>query len=70
MSDMLDSRGNGIMSCKGGVHNDVKAFYLKVGLVQGLEGTSVIKVVVKRDSKVGVSDGSDKGGKFSRRCYA
>ena len=64
---MLDSGGNGVVGCERRVHNDTEMFYLKVGLVQGFEGTSVIKVVVKWDGEIGVCDGSDKGSMFSGR---
>ena len=58
--DVLDSQGNRIPGRESGVHDNAKAFYLEVGLVQGLKGAPIMEVVVKQDSKMGVCDGSDK----------
>ena len=57
--DVFDGGGDGVVGCEWRVHNDTEAFHLKVGLVQGFKGASVIEVVVKCDGKMGVSDGSD-----------
>ena len=65
MDNVLNGWGDGILGHERGVHNNAKAFHLKIGLVQGFEGTPIIKVMVKWDGKVGVHDGSDKSGMFS-----
>ena len=63
---MLDGGSNGIVSHEWRVHDDTKAFHLQVGLIQGLKGASIVKVVVKWDCKVRVRDGSDQHSMFSR----
>ena len=65
--DMFDCGGNGVPGCEWEVHDNVKAFNLEISLVQSFEGASIVKVVVKWYSKVGVHDDSDKGRVFSRR---
>ena len=39
---------------------------MEVGFIQGLKQTTIVEVVVEWYSKVGVCDGSDEGGMFSR----
>ena len=67
MGDVFDCRGNGVASGKWGVYDDAQAFHLEIGLVQGLEWTSIIKIVIEWYSEVGVCDGGDEGGMFDRR---
>ena len=55
------------MDSEWGVCDNTKVFNLEVGLIQGLEGASIIKVVVKRHGKMQVSDGSDKHRMLGRR---
>ena len=57
--DMFDSRSDGIPGGEWRVHDDTKALHLEISLVQGFKGTSIIKIVVKWYSEVGVRDGSD-----------
>ena len=65
--DMLDCKCNGVMGHEWRVYYDAEAFYLEVSLVQGFEGASIVKVMVKGHSEVVVSDNSDKSRMFSRR---
>ena len=64
---MFDSGSDGVPGHRGRVHNNAKAFNLKVGLIQGFKGASIIEVMVKGYGEVGVCDGGDKCGIFSRR---
>ena len=57
--DVFHGRGDGVLSCERGVYDDAEAFHLKVGLVKGFEGTTVIEVMIEWDGKVGVRDSSD-----------
>ena len=66
MGDVFDSGGDGIPGSERGVSNNTEAFHLEVSFVQSLERASIIKVMVERDSKVGVHDGSDKDRMLSR----
>ena len=65
--DMLDSGGDGITSGEWGVHDYTKTFDLEVCFVQGLEGASIIEVMIKGYGKVWISDSSDKYGVFDGR---
>ena len=65
-SDVFDRGGNSIVGRERGVHNDAETFHLQIDFVQGFKGTAVIKVMIEWDGEVGVSDGGDKGGMFSR----
>ena len=47
MGDMCNGGSNGISDCECGVYDDTKAFDLKVSLVQGFKGTSIVEVMVK-----------------------
>ena len=59
MGNMFDGGGDGVMGSEWQVYNNAKAFYLEVSFIQGLEGASIVKVVVKGHSEVGVCDGGD-----------
>ena len=65
--NMLNGRGDEVPGCERGVHNNAEAFYLEVSLVWGFEGASIVEVMVKWCSKMGVRDGSDEGSVFGRR---
>ena len=65
--NVLNGGGDGVPGCERGVHDNTKPFYLEISLVQGFEGASIIKVMVKWYSKMGVYDGSDKGSMFGGR---
>ena len=52
------------MSRERGVHNDAEMFHLEISLVQGFEGTAVVKVMIDWDGEVGVGDGGDECGMF------
>ena len=58
---------NGVPGGEQGVHNNAEVFNLEISLVQGFEGASIVKVVVKRYGKVGICDGGDESGIFSKR---
>ena len=62
--DVFDCGGDGVLSGEWGVYDDAKAFDLEIGFVQGLEGASIVEVMIKRYSEVGVSDGGDERGMF------
>ena len=62
--DVFDCGGDGVLGGERGVYDNTEAFDLEVSLVQGFEGASIVEVVVERDGKVRVSDGSDQGGMF------
>ena len=62
--DVFNSGGNCVLGGEGGVHNYAEVFHLQIGFVQGLEGTSVVEVMIKWDSEVEISDGSDEHGMF------
>ena len=64
--DVFDSRCDGVPGGEQRVHDITKAFNLKVSLVQGFKGASIIKVMVERYGEVGICDGSDVSGMFSR----
>ena len=66
MSNMLDGRGDGVLGGEQRVHNDVEVLYLKVDLVQGLKGVSIIEVMIKEHDKVWLSDGDDKNRMVNR----
>ena len=59
--------GNGIVSDEWRVHDYAEMFDLEIGLVQGLKGTAVVKIMIKGHSKMQICDGSDKCGMFSGR---
>ena len=67
MGNVFDGGGDRVMGCEQGVYNDAEVFHLKVSLVKGFKGASVIKVVVKWDGKMGICDGSDQCGVFGGR---
>ena len=64
--EVLDGGGDGVLGGEWGIYDDAKAFNLEVSLVQGFEGASIIEVVVEWHSEMGVSDGRDERGMFSR----
>ena len=63
--DVFDCGGDGVLGGERRVYNDTKSFHLEVGFVKGLEGATVVKVMVEWDGEVGVSDGGDEHGMFS-----
>ena len=62
--NVFHSRGDGVVSSEWGVNDDTQALHLEVGLVQSLERTAVVKVVIEWNGKVGVCDCSGKGSMF------
>ena len=63
---MFDSGCDRATGHEGGVHDDAEAFDLEIGFIQGFKGVTIIKVMVKRHSKMRISDGSDECGVVSR----
>ena len=59
MGNVFNAGGDGVPGGEWRIYDNTKVFYLEVGLIQGLEWASIIKVVVERDSDMGVYDGSD-----------
>ena len=57
--DMFDGRCNGVPGGEQGVHDNAKVFILEVSLVQDFKKTSIIEVMVKRHSEMGVCDDGD-----------
>ena len=57
--DVFNCGGDGVLSREGRVYDDAEMFNLEVSLVQGFEGTSIVKVMVEQHSEVRVYDGSD-----------
>ena len=57
--DVFNGGGDGILSSERGVYNDTESFHLEIGLVQGLEGTAIVEVMIEWDGKVGICDGGD-----------
>ena len=55
-SYVLDSGGDGIMSCEGRVYDDTEPLHLQVGLVQGFKKTAVVEVMIEWDGEVWISD--------------
>ena len=47
MGDVLNGGGDGVLGCERGVHDDAKVFYLEISLIQGFEGASIVKVMIK-----------------------
>ena len=66
MGNVLDGWGNKVPGHEGGVHDNVKTFYLEVGLVQGFKGAPIIEVVIEWDGEIGIHDSSDKCRVFSQ----
>ena len=59
MGNVLDGWGNRVLGGEWRVYNDSESLNLKVGLIQGFKGASIIKVMVEGYSKVGVCDSGD-----------
>ena len=64
--NVFNGEDNRVPGGEWGVHDDTEAFNLEISLVQGFKGASIIKVMVEKHGEVGVCDGGDKGGVFSR----
>ena len=63
--NVFNCGGDGVLGGEGRVYDDAEAFHLQIGLVQGLEGTAVVKVMIEWDGEVGVGDSGDERGMFS-----
>ena len=66
IGDVFNGESDRVSGCERRVHDNVKAFYLEVSLVQGLKGISIVKVMIEQDSKMEVCEGGDKSGMFGR----
>ena len=63
--DVFNCGSNSIVGRERGVHDDTEVFHLEISLIQGFEGTAIIKVMVEWYCEVGVHDGGDEHGMFS-----
>ena len=59
MGDVFDGGCDGVTGCERGVYDNTEAFNLKVSLVQGFKGTSIVEVMIEGFGKLRGHDDRD-----------